>query len=579
MKIASFYLGHNANAAFYTPETGYRIIELERYFKKRYFGLIDADNEKIISALMDCLALAKKCWGIDNDFDVCVIGQEETKEKTQRKNMLAQEVVVSKKYTAVHHHVAHISCAFAQSPFPKALVISYDGGGSDGASKIILKERGPGLHNSYLFLSSVLPPGKTFFVMRPSLNSSKTSDGAWHACKHASWNFNLGIKYNSAAYPISQIKNNKGDPTSDLALAGKLMGLSAYGKNIPLLRHTLTEHFLGNSGNRVVVNPVRSPFRDFATCVPYEPALAINSLSGSGALDLAFNAQGAFEDAFEIAVRPHLFAAIEKGLPIVMTGGCSLNVLVNERLRAEFHDKMFVAPNVDDGGLALGQLCEILMPESAIDITYNGLPILDKEDLPKAVKDYGARKVTPSEVAKLCKDGKIIGICTGDSEVGPRALGNRSIICDPSYPKMKDILNSKVKFREYFRPFAPFIREERANEIFEIREGGKPSANMKFMSFAPMVRPRWRDQLPAITHVDGTARLQTVTEDSHKLFNDILVEFEKLSDHGVLLNTSFNIKGLPILTRISDALHILENTDIDLVYIEGYLFSKIGKKK
>ena len=571
MKIASFYLGHNANAAFYTPETGYRIIELERYYRKRYFSLLGESKEKVINTLRDCLSLAKTCWGIDNDFDICVFGQGPTDLITNQHRDVVSQVVVSKKYVPVHHHVAHIACAFAQSPYRRAVVISYDGGGSDGSSKFVIKQRSENSHQTIsLGEQGCFEAPQGFTVMRPSPTHGEDGE---YIINTSAWNINLGLTYNAFAYPISEIKNNKGDTIADLALAGKLMGLSAYGREIPALRESIKRFMLMKDG-WLLVNNKGPQFEMVRRRIAYEPRLEVNSLSGKGALDLAYNAQAAFEESFEELTSPVIFAAKQGDEPIVMTGGCSLNVLVNEKLRKDFHNKMFVAPNVDDGGLAFGQMCEVAMPSKQVNITYNGLPILDKQDLPKAVQDYGAQEVTPAELAKLCKDGKIIGICVGDSEVGPRALGNRSIICDPSYPEMKDILNAKVKFREYFRPFAPFMREERANEIFEISEDGRPTANMRFMSFAPMVRPKWRDKLPAITHVDGTARLQTVTEDSHKLFNDILIEFEKISDHGVLLNTSFNIKGLPILTRVADALHILDNTEIDHVYIEGYLFSK-----
>jgi len=144
----------------------------------------------------------------------------------------------------------------------------------------------------------------------------------------------------------------------------------------------------------------------------------------------------------------------------------------------------------------------------------------------------------------------------GDSEVGPRALGNRSIVCDPSIADMKDILNSKVKHRESYRPFAPFCKKEDAHKYFESRDFD----NMECMSFAVKVKV---DTLPSITHVDGTARLQTVTKESHSHFYELLTEFGKISDTNVLLNTSFNTKGKPILSKISDAVKILDYVVID----------------
>ena len=156
----------------------------------------------------------------------------------------------------------------------------------------------------------------------------------------------------------------------------------------------------------------------------------------------------------------------------------------------------------------------------------------------------------------------------GDSEVGPRALGNRSIVCDPNIADMKDILNSKVKFREWYRPFAPFCKKEEAHKWFETRNFD----NLEYMSYAPRVKV---DTLPSITHVDGTARLQVVTEESHSHFYELLTEFGKISETNVLLNTSFNIRGYPILSSIEDALYALNNTEMDYVVIEDYLFGKL----
>jgi carbamoyltransferase len=133
---------------------------------------------------------------------------------------------------------------------------------------------------------------------------------------------------------------------------------------------------------------------------------------------------------------------------------------------------------------------------------------------------------------------------------------------------MKDILNEKVKFREWFRPFAPVCRYEDKDKYFE------NAFHSKFMSYAPIVKTEHKDKLFSITHADGTARLQTIKETDHELFYKILNSIEKLGGIPIILNTSFNIKGLPILSSIEDALYVLENTKLDHVYIEGYIFSK-----
>ena len=286
------------------------------------------------------------------------------------------------------------------------------------------------------------------------------------------------------------------------------------------------------------------------------------AFEGQYGYDIAATAQEAFENAF--------FSVLDKydtEVPLIVTGGCALNVLVNEKIKSRYNRELYIPPNPHDGSLSLGHLFLYKKPDKQIDITYAGLPLLDRYNLQDYVDKYDAVRVNKKEIAQLIKDGKIIGLVYGDSEVGPRALGNRSIVCDPNIADMKDILNSKVKFREWYRPFAPFCKKEEAHKYFD-----SPNfENLEYMSYAPRVKV---DTLPSITHVDGTARLQTVTEKSHSHFYELLTEFGKISETNVLLNTSFNIRGYPILSTIDDALYALNNTDMDHVVIEDYLFTK-----
>ena len=167
------------------------------------------------------------------------------------------------------------------------------------------------------------------------------------------------------------------------------------------------------------------------------------------------------------------------------------------------------------------------------------------------------------------KEGNILGLVNGQSEVGPRALGNRSIICDPSVEGMKDTLNAKVKFREWFRPFAPVCRLEDCDTYFI------GAFESKYMSYAPTVKDSYSVSLKAITHIDNTARLQTVTQNTHEMFYSILTELSTQGHIPVILNTSFNIKGKPILTTIADALHVLDNTELDYVVTNNLIVKKL----
>ena len=341
------------------------------------------------------------------------------------------------------------------------------------------------------------------------------------------------------------------------------MGLCGYGKAIEKHVPAFQEFFFDRDYKKLAFL-TKLPLKNIDN--PWKNPLENWVFEGQEGYDIAATAQEAFERAF--------FSVLDRydpNVPLILTGGCALNVLVNEKVKCLYNRPLYVPPNPHDGGLSLGHLFRYKEPTKQVDITYSGLPLLNKRtDLKFYVAKYNATKITKKEIAELIKDGKILGLVYGDSEVGPRALGNRSIVCDPNIADMKDILNSKVKFREWYRPFAPFCKKEDANKYFSSRNFD----NLEYMSYAPDVKQEYRDKLPAITHVDGTARLQVVTEESHSHFYELLTEFGKISETNVLLNTSFNIRGYPILSTIEDALYALNNTQMDYVIIEDFIFKK-----
>ena len=403
---------------------------------------------------------------------------------------LIENVFKSDKYlTLTNHHYTHAYSAFYQSPYKEALILSYDGGGE----------------KEYFNFYSGNCNGITLLNKIP---------------------INMGQGYWRSASLIKQITERSKDRRS---YPGKLMGLAGYGTIKKKMLPHLRQFFETRDGK--ILSMIEG----------------CNYYQGTGGENFAATIQKTLEDI--------LFEELDKyysNIPLVVTGGCALNVIINEKIKDRYKREVYVPPNPHDGGLSLGHMFCYQKPEKRVDVTYNGLPLLDRDKL----KDYNTKKVTKKDIARLLKDGKIIGLIYGDSEVGPRALGNRSIVCDPSIPEMKDILNSKVKYRESYRPFAPFCKKEDAHKYFESRD----FENMEYMSFAVKVKV---DTLPSITHVDGTARLQTVTEESHSHFYELLTEFGKISDTNVLLNTSFNTKGKPILSTISDAVKILDYVIID----------------
>jgi carbamoyltransferase len=173
-----------------------------------------------------------------------------------------------------------------------------------------------------------------------------------------------------------------------------------------------------------------------------------------------------------------------------------------------------------------------------------------------------------TEAARLLHEGNILGWFQGRMEIGPRSLGNRSILANPTLPHMKDKVNAEAKHREAFRPFAPSCPIEDTPRYFE------QSVADPFMLKVCMVRPEMRERLPAITHVDGTARLQTVHRESNPRFHRLLKEFEALSGAPVLLNTSFNVMGEPIVASPIDAIRCFFSTGLDALVIDDFLLTK-----
>ena len=193
-----------------------------------------------------------------------------------------------------------------------------------------------------------------------------------------------------------------------------------------------------------------------------------------------------------------------------------------------------------------------------------GSPVWDRVELSKYVFE---RKSERLDLEKLCHTilkGEIIGVVRGRSEHGPRALGNRSLICDATNFNMKDYLNRRVKNREWFRPFSPVVRLEDLNKYFDWDK------ESKCMTFSPPVRRKYYEKLKSVTHIDGTARVQTVTREQNEFLYDLLTLMDRKTGHGVLLNTSFNIAGKPILNTYKDALWMLDNKGIFGLVLEDY---------
>jgi carbamoyltransferase len=270
---------------------------------------------------------------------------------------------------------------------------------------------------------------------------------------------------------------------------------------------------------------------------------------------------------------------------LVMAGGVALNSVANGRIQDEAGiDELYVQPEAGDGGGALGAalwVWHMLLGrprDFQMRHAYWGRAVTDGE-IQTELERTGLSGVNMKSEDELLDRavgdllaGKVLGWSQGRFEWGPRALGHRSILADPRRDGARDLVNAKIKFRELFRPFAPSLLMEAAGRYFESELVRQPTS--KFMLRTACVRPEMRKQIPAVTHVDGTARPQLVERETNPLFHRLIHGFGEATGHAVLLNTSFNLRGEPIVASAADAVSTFLRSGLDVLYLGDYRISK-----
>jgi carbamoyltransferase len=264
---------------------------------------------------------------------------------------------------------------------------------------------------------------------------------------------------------------------------------------------------------------------------------------------------------------------------IALAGGVALNCTANGKLiDSGIFDEVYIQPASGDDGTALGAALHRASLSEEVHNERMPVPLLGPAYpfpyIEKSIEKYASRiTVTPfdslnqtcGEAAKLIAEGRVIAWYRGRMEYGPRALGNRSILADPGHPAMRDRINAMVKMREAFRPFAPACSVEQAHRWFNVAAG----TQMPYMITVVDVRPEQRASLPAITHVNGTARLQTVSENDNPDFHRLLQEVGQTTGREMVLNTSFNVKGQPIVNTPEEAIETFLGTGIEFLFLEN----------
>lgn len=450
----------------------------------------------------------------------------------------------------IQHHYAHAASSFFVSGFDQAAILTLDGAGD--------------------FLTGVMAKGRGEKI---------------DVLRRLSWPHSLGILYSGTTQYLGFLRS--GDE-------GKVMGLAAYGrpayvkdfrKVIKLKKGGFTldlDYFLHHRPE--VVDRWGAP-RSTSGDYSYEVSEKFHQLFGPRRMpnqeleqrhkDIACSLQVVFEEAVF-----HLLGCLydlTHSENLCLGGGTFLNCLLNGKISSNTPYKfVFVQPGAGDAGTAIGDCFytyhQILgrarswrMEDAYLGPEYSDSRI---ESVISGANLKYERGGVEKKAAALIAEGKIAGWFQGRVEFGPRALGNRSILADPRNPEMKDILNSRVKFRECFRPFAPAVLEEHCGEYFQECESSP------FMLFACAVLPEKRGIIPAVTHIDGTARPQTVDKITNPRFRLLIEEFYQMTGVPLVLNTSFNTRGEPMVCSPEDALKAFLGTEMDVLVMGDYLVRK-----
>jgi carbamoyltransferase len=363
----------------------------------------------------------------------------------------------------------------------------------------------------------------------------------------------------------------------------KVMGLAAYGHDNRRYREFFTKLIRLDANGRYRVDPrLIGRVFDNGWKFPTETASLLGherppdaAIDGAHA-DFAFELQRRIEEAILHVVR--YLRTATKARHLCLSGGVALNCVANGKVLAESgFESVFVPPAPHDSGTSLGAALHHHYYDlggerpAPLSRPYLG-PSFSNDDIERELRRAKLRFLRlehPAQsAARAISQGHVIGWFQGATEFGPRALGNRSILADPRHAEMKDTVNRLIKERESYRPFAPAILEEEAERYFErIRRS-------PWMLFVDTVRPEMRRFIPAVVHADGTARPQTVAKADNHAFHDLISHFRELTGIPVVLNTSFNVAGEPIVNTPTEALRCFHGSGLDILVMGSFWLSK-----
>ena len=474
-----------------------------------------------------------------------------------------------KKIKFSEHHYSHAASAFYPSPFENAVVLTLDGVGEWATTTVAI-----GKKNQLEMIKEIHFPHSLGLL-------------------YSAFTYYTGFKVNSGEYKVMGLAPYGKPKYKDLIIQN-LMDLKEDGSfklNMKFFNYATGLTMTNKKFSDLFGHPVRNPKKDLLEDFHMDIAASIQSVTE------------------EIVIRITKNIASEYKIKnLCLAGGVALNCVANGKiLRQKIFDDIWIQPAAGDAGGSLGAALaywhhELKKPRENFQDQMKGAylgPKLSEKNVEDQLKKLKARytKKSSSEissiVAKELSNGKTVGWFQGRMEFGPRALGGRSILADPRSDKMQKELNLKIKFRESFRPFAPSVLREEVSNWFELNYDSPYMLLVSDVKREKQINMSEKDKklfgidklnikrssIPAITHVDYSARIQTVHKETNLKYYNLINEFKKITDCPVLVNTSFNVRGEPIVCSVEDAFNCFMGTNLDILAIENYLLIKDDQDK
>jgi carbamoyltransferase len=550
-------LSHDGSACLLKDGRICVAIEKERITRQKHDGMNDRD------AVRYCLDAA----GITID-DVSLIVQNANFGMLESGNDWWEGYRIIKDsvpIVTISHHLAHAYSAVGTCPFAEAAVLVMDGCGN--ALDECMDQDGA-------LLPPDLPDGeyRSLFFEKDSYYTFRDGKLITNYKDFSLWgmgNRQCPMYPNSTMHSIGGLYSGASIYVfNGFEDAGKLMGLAPYGRpgvyDFEIFDLRDSRVFVRYDWMKTFRKPCRM-HEQFKEHFQYYA-------------DLAYWVQREVERAILYIVNARYKLAPCENL--AYAGGVALNAVANRRILKESPFKrLYIQPAAGDNGLAVGCAyygwMHVLGKER---VRHNGSPFLGRSYTPAvsqaAVQRHGPQIISSNtsdyvqRTAEMLADGKVVAWFQGGAEFGPRALGHRSILADPRRPEMRDFINSKIKFREDFRPFAPSVLLEDVPVYFDC------SYESPYMILVAQVRPEWRSIIPSVVHEDQSARIQTVTAEVDPVYHELLWRFKRLTGISVLLNTSLNRRGMPIVETPEQAIEFFLGCQLDALVLDGCIVQK-----